>query len=161
MNRSVTKTAGGDCATYCVFRYRGHTFAVTASCLREVSSSPKFAELPVRSRGLAGICHLRNEFVPVLRVPVRNESQAKLDEAASKMLTLQGAHGDWGLLADEVVAITPLDFTGGPSKYQDEWSAAWLGSTTFREEVVQILDPTGLYRAVEDELSRSQESSIS
>ena len=53
---------------YCLFHRATATFGLLASVVREVASRPPITVVPDADPFLAGICHIRNEFLPVLHL---------------------------------------------------------------------------------------------
>ncbi len=95
--------------------------------------------LPLAAPTLAGICHVRNEFLPVVRL-----EDMEVEAEGARLLVLSGAHGNWGLLARHVHALAALEATHANSYVGgDIWSGAVLGSALYREQVVKNSSPSG------------------
>ncbi len=54
------------CDQFCIFRVGSESFALAASSVREVAEHPPVVRVPDSPSALVGLCHLRNEFLPVL-----------------------------------------------------------------------------------------------
>ncbi len=52
---------------YCLFQRATVTFGLLATAVREVAIRPSITVVPDADPLLAGICHIRNEFLPVVR----------------------------------------------------------------------------------------------
>lgn len=138
---------------YCVFVCHTNWFALPATCIREVCPKPPLVAIPRAATVLAGICHLRNEFLPVVRL-----DDSASDVEVNQLLVLSGTQGNWAILARHVCALEALEMSHVTNFVQgDVWSAAVLGSAFYREHVVKILEPQRLYRCIEQSLNRGWE----
>lgn len=133
---------------YCVFRCGAFGFALPAHSVREVTVRPAVIVVPCCASVLAGLGHLRNEFLPVFSLSALSSDEGLSDEAPEgQMLVISGPEGAWGLLIDQVVALEPLEISiAAGASPDDEWSAVLVGSASYRDQVVRILEPNGLYR---------------
>jgi two-component system chemotaxis response regulator CheV len=153
--RSNSGLAVPDCDKYCVFASGVTTFALRATAVREVGLRPKIALVPDSHPMLAGLAHIRNEFVPVLRIAGADSGSNSDDRLARHLVILASDSGPWGFLVDNVIGLLPLEvsmcseFKGGLS-----WSAAVMGSATIDHRVVHVLDERALQRFSADALSR-------
>ena len=136
------------CEKHCVARCGSSWFAFPASAVREVAVRPTIVKVPRSDSVLAGLCHLRNEFIPVLSaadlLEVRDSSTTE-----GHMLVLTGVDGPWALLIDAVAALDILEIS-----FVREWestdarSSSMVGTASFQDHVVQVLDPELLYRFI-------------
>lgn len=146
MNSSPANT----CERYCVFACHTTWLAIPAASVREVCPTPPLVRIPTATSLLAGLCHLRNEFLPVVQL-----ESATTETGESRMIVLCGSHGTWGLLTQQIGPLEYLEVSHVSSYGSDEiWSAAVLGSAFYRDRVVQIVEPSRLYRLVEQSLNR-------
>ena len=143
------------CESYCVLRVGASWFALPALAVREICPAGKPVRLPDSPALLAGIVHLRNEFLAVVRLDdLAGEGEGET-QPERQLLVLSGPNSPWAVLVDEVAALAPLEVSvDGEAKTPDSWAAVVLGSATFRERVVRALDPNRLHRLAEQELSR-------
>ena len=141
---------------YCVFRHGGSVFALPANSVVEVSGSPVMVPIPDSDPVLAGVAHLRNEFLPVIEL-LALAGEPGADEAVERqLLVVKGTNGPWALLIDRVLGLDFLDISNNHDVYQaDDWTSAVVGSATFRTEVTRILEPRTLYQLAESVLQRS------
>jgi chemotaxis signal transduction protein len=138
--------------THCVFRRGTSWFALPALSVREVLSRPSIVIVPHARSPLTGLCHVRSEFLPVLNLgPLFGEEAAFLS-TESQMVVIEAAEGNWGLLVDQVVALTSLETSVAPEGSSNSWSAAVLGWATYRDQVVRVVEPGVYYRLAEVEL---------
>jgi hypothetical protein len=141
--------------THCVCRRGASWFALPALSVREVLSRPATVLVPNAAAVLTGLCHVRSEFLPVLNLgPLLGEDSPLLPTEA-QMVVIVSAEGNWGLLVDEVVALTSLDVSVAPESYSSSWCAAELGWATYRDQVVRVVDPAVFYRLAEVALQDS------
>lgn len=139
----------------CVFRVGSSWFSLLATAVREVTMAPDLVRVPGSHPALAGLCHVRNEFVPVVLLGPLLGDAADAQPAARKMLVLSGSAGNWALLVEEVVALESLETLIDPdARSSDVGASAVMGTATCRDQVVRVLDPNSLYRRAE-ELLRS------
>jgi chemotaxis signal transduction protein len=143
-----------SCEKYCILRRGESWFGVPAFMVREITLAENMVPVPGTPEILAGLCHLRSEFVPVLHLPSLSPDKHAPESSAGQLLVLSGAQGPWGLIVDEVETLEPLEVavTADP-RGDDAWSAAVMGSSTCRDRVVHVLDPNALYRAAENALA--------
>ncbi len=154
IGRSATDAApfqGGDCEKYCVFQLRRSTIAVLADAVREVALRPAIASVPRSDLLLAGLTHLRNEFIPVIRLEPRAGNATDGD---AHILVLNANDGPWAMLVDRVLGLVPLEVSMcGDGGALTGWSSAVMGSATHENRIIQVLDVQALRRYVGDSLA--------
>lgn len=133
---------------FCVFRSSDTWLGIPALAVRRVEPRPQLTPIPQSDPILLGLAHLQNEFVPVVSLRalthVQYENSTQLEK---QLLVLAGHHGAWGLLIDQVVTLAPLETSYSSfTTQEDRWSAVTVGSATYRDQVLQILEPLALYR---------------
>ncbi len=142
--------------TYCVFRRGSTWFAFPAENVREVCERPTLVAVPGSTNVLAGLCHFRSEFTPVIRLDhLLTEDGARLGEEP-QMLVVQSGDGAWGVLADEVRALVSLEPSAG-EEVTDMlcWTSAITGWAAWEAESVRVLHASNLRDLIESELTRS------
>lgn len=138
---------------HCVFRCGGSWFSMPATAVREVAMAPDLVRVPGSHTVLAGLCHLRNEFVPILLLGGLLGESGGHRTAAQKLLVISGSSGDWGLLIDEIVALESVETSLNPElRLQDGRYAAVMGTATYQNQVIRVLDAHSLYRRAEEAL---------
>jgi chemotaxis signal transduction protein len=142
---------------YCVVRARGEGFAVPASAVREVLSDVTLVPLPHISSLLAGVCHVRSEFLPVIRLSALFDPTAADSQASNHVVIVQGHNGPWALLVDEALALTALEpsLSIEPPSGGDAGPDAVIGTATFGDRIVRVLDVSATYRWAEKQLKES------
>jgi chemotaxis signal transduction protein len=142
------------CEKYCVFQRGDSLFAILATSVREVGLRPKISSVPGSHEILAGLAHIRNEFLPFVRL---NESagydqRGPSDEA--QMVIVSGDNGPWGLLVDRVIGLLPLEVSLCSDMHGAQgWLAAVMGSATLDHRVVRVLDERALNRLATETLN--------
>ena len=96
---------------------------------------------------LKGLCHLQNEFFPVVSLQALTQIQYETaPDSEQQLLIINGPQGAWGLLIDQAVTLAVLEASISTfSNHQDQWSKVTLGSASYQNQVLQILDPTAIY----------------
>lgn len=139
MNNNDLKT----CDRHCIFRAAGSTFAVSALLVCEIAERPPMVSVPDAPGVLAGLCHFRNEFLPVLDLAHFLGTVSSDSRAAEYILVLTGDEGRWALLIDRGLALEPLEIayaaSGGTSQ-------VLVGTASYRDDVLQVLDADTLYQ---------------
>ena len=130
-----------DADRHCVFRCYDNWFAINATAVREITFSPHLSIVPGSHSLLAGICHLRSEFLPVIRIDALL-GDGPVDQCDDqKLLVLGSGTAPWAILISEVAALVALDtLTGGDMNVDDPISSVLLGTAMFGDEVVRVLD---------------------
>lgn len=131
---------------HCVFCLGDSWFALPATCLLEVAANPGVSAVPGANSVLAGICHLRNEFLAAidLRALAGEES---VDFGDQRLLVINGSNGAWAVLVDRIVGLESLEVSISQDMHSaDDWTAAMIGSATLRNRAIRILEPSRVYR---------------
>lgn len=137
---------------YCIASCGETWFAFPAVVVREVAVRPRVVPVPQSNRVLSGLCHLRNEFLPVLRASVLLGLDDTV-ESDERMIVMTGVDGPWGLLVDSVAALEPLEISYVHDwESADAWSSSMTGTASYRDQIVQVLDPEVLHRFIVDQL---------
>lgn len=140
---------------YCLFHRATATFGLLASVVREVASRPPITVVPDADPFLAGICHIRNEFLPVLHLS-EFAAPKECRGTEQQIIVVSAASGPWALLVDRVIGLLPLEVSlCSDVGASHGWSAAVMGSATYQNQVVQVLDANALLRLAEDVLHRN------
>jgi chemotaxis signal transduction protein len=142
-----------SCEKYCILRRGSSWFGLPAYMVREITLAENMVPVPGTPKVLVGLCHMRSEFVPVVRLPSLSAEERASAAPAGQLLVLTGAQGPWGLAVDEVETLEPLEVSVSTDpRGADSWSAAVMGSASYRGHVVHVLDPNAFYQAVENAL---------
>ena len=135
---------------FCVFRSGDRWYGTPALGVRGIVPRPTLTRIPFSDPSLRGLCHLQNEFVPVISLHAL--SQIKYETAADseqQMMVMTGNLGPWGLLIDQAVALASLETSiSNFANRHDKWSRVIVGSASYQNQVLQIVDPTALLNYV-------------
>jgi chemotaxis signal transduction protein len=147
--------------THCIFRRGSGWFALPAVSVREVILRPPVVIVPHSDPILAGLCHVRGEFLPALRLDSLLVENADCLPSEEQMIVVNGPEGSWGLLTDEVEALATLETSTTPETgFEDLWSEAVAGWSAYESQVVRVLDPNRFYRATQRALEQWWEGGL-
>jgi len=133
------------CEKFCILRLGNCWFAVPAMSVREVVTRPALVSVPATHCVLEGLCHLRAEFLPVLRLAVLvNLEESPAAAPPSQVMVMTGPGGPLGLSVDQVMALEPLEVVINCDDY--DRSSVVMGSANYRDQVVRVLNHTSLIR---------------
>ena len=145
-------------AKHCIFRCGEAQYALAATALREVTHAPALVRVPHCPRSLAGICHIRSEFVPVVFLdPLLGDRESHIQEP-KQLLVLTNSLGPWALMIDRVIAIDSIETHVDVGPRNEGQLAPVLGTATYRSVVVRVLDPNALHRIVQQSRYREWSS---
>jgi chemotaxis signal transduction protein len=132
---------------YCVFQSGGGWFGIPALAVKSVVPLPELTPIPQSDPILKGLCHHQNEFFPVVSLQALTQIQYETSpDSEQQLLIILGPQGPWGLLIDQAVSLADLEISISTfSNHHDQWSKVTLGSATFHNQVLQILDPTAIF----------------
>lgn len=144
----MKQTDLSDSERYFVFKSGERWYGMPALAVRSVAPRPDITQTPYSDPILKGLCHVQNEFLPVVSLQALTQIQYETSQGSEQqLLVVFGPQGAWGLLIDEAVAIAPLETSISTfSNRLDRWSKVTLGSASFRSQVLQVLDPNAIYQ---------------
>jgi len=132
---------------HCVFRSGENWFGIPAEAIRGIVPRPEIAPLPHADASLKGVCHIQNEFMPVVSLRALSGIQYENSDAEQQLAILLNPQGPWGLLIDAADALAELEIS--ISKFSDEsdpWSRVIVGSASWNCQVLQILDSEAIHQ---------------
>ncbi|MCA9176950.1 MAG: chemotaxis protein CheW [Planctomycetales bacterium] len=142
---------------HCVFDSGTQWYAVPALSVRYVTTTPQLFHVPETDSSVAGLCHLRSEFLAAVHLD-RLAGVESTDDAPPQLISIAGVHGAWGLLVSDVRDLCSLDSTTADTERRGFGSCV-VGAATHEGRFVRLLDPNRLYKLVEERL-RSAWSSL-
>ena len=152
----MTTSTENQIEKYCVFRQGSSLFALPANCVVEVSPNPVMVAMPDSNPVLAGVAHLRNEFLPVLELRALMDVEAHQGSLERQLLVVNGTHGPWAVLVDRVMGLESLEISNNQDlPNADDWTSAVIGAAALHNEVTRVLNPRILYRLAENVLQQS------
>lgn len=136
---------------HCIFRCGAATFSLPANAVREIVPTPDVVSVPVSHDTLAGLGHVRNEFLPILNLEPMIGPQARVTLNPGQLLVLNSPLGPWGLLIDKVISIDVVE-THVDAGHRGDSASILLGTASHHGDVLSVLDANGLHRAVQQAL---------
>ena len=132
---------------HCVFCCDDQWFGITAMSVRTIVPCPEVTQVPFSDPILVGLCQIQNEFIPIVSLRALTQLQYEpASKTAQQIMVLNGPAGPWGLLVDRATTLATLEISiSSYSQDQDRWAKAILGSATFQQHVLQILDPDAVF----------------
>lgn len=152
---SATATLDEPSATdkHCLFRSGRTWFAVPAIAVREIAVSPVLVRVPRSDPALAGMCHLRSEFIPVISLNHLLRFDIGENERPDNQLVVIKSSSVWSLQIGEAAAIESLETLITPDTRSDEvHQTPVIGTAMFRDKIVRVLDPGGILRLAQQTL---------
>lgn len=140
---------------YCVFQAENSIWAVAAASVREIADTAPIVNVPEAPPEVVGVCHIRMEFVPVLSLPGLLGEAGGDRESADFLLILDGSEGRWALPIQRALSLHPLEIAVGEAATDaNPRSSGILGTATFRDQVLRIVDASWLYRRAHDVMEK-------
>ena len=138
---------------HCVFRSGTCWYSLPAVSVREITIAPQFVAVPHSHSSLAGLCHLRSEFVPVISLSSLLEIEDRqVSQPNNKLMVLNGA-SVWALLIAEAAALESLETILAPeSRMDDSHQSPVMGTAMFNDQILRVLDPNRLFRLAQQTL---------
>ncbi|QEG41047.1 chemotaxis protein CheW [Roseimaritima ulvae] len=138
---------------YCLFRSGDSWFAIPAIAVHEIAACPALVPVPHSGPALAGMCHLRSEFNPVIALnPLLRSDEASGVRGDNQLLVIQSS-SVWSLLIAEAAGIVSLETLVTPeSRGDDRIQTPVIGTSMFRDHIVHVLDPGGILRLAQQTL---------
>lgn len=133
---------------FCVFHSGDGWYGIPALSIQRVEPRPSLTRAPHCDPVLRGLCHVQNEFVPVFSLLAITQIQYEVQpNSEQQLLLMAGPSGSWGLLIDQTLGLADLETSYSSFSDQGEaWSKVTVGSASYRNQVLQILDPTATYQ---------------
>lgn len=141
---------------HCIFRSGNSWYSVPAVAVREITVAPELFAVPQSHRALAGLCHLRSEFVPVISLGGLLEVEdQQVSQRNNRLMVLQGT-SVWSLLIAEAAALESLETILAPeSRMDDSYQSPVMGTAMFNDEILRVLDANRLFRLAQQTLESS------
>lgn len=137
---------------HCVFRVERSWFSIPATAVQEITLPTEMVSVPGSPPSLAGMCTVRSEFVPVLRLDSILQEPCREHDRDFKLLVINAAGSSWAILIDEVIALESLETLIHPDQRPDVSQTPVLGTATCREQIVRVLDPNSVFRIAHESL---------
>lgn len=158
LNQSATAMLSDLSASdkHCVFRSGKGWYSLPAVAVREITISPQLVSVPQSHPSLAGLCHLRSEFIPVLSLSALLEvDDQSVSQPNNKLMVINGS-SVWAILIAEAAALESLETILSPeSRMEDSHLSPVMGTAMFDEQILRVLDPNRLFRLAQQTLETS------
>ncbi len=142
---------------HCIFQVRDSLYAISVLDVREVTLAPPLVRVPSCPPTLAGLCHIRSEFVPVvLLAPLLGDSDARLP---AQLLVLNDPLGPWALMIDRAIAIDTIEMHVDAEHRDESHRSPVMGTATYQSEIIRVLDPQTLHQLVQQSRNRCWQTS--
>ena len=133
---------------YCVFENNENWVGLPSFQIRGVIPRPPITPLPHSDPVVVGVCHVQNEFFPVISLrsllDVQYENQTRAEQ---QMMIMSTDNSSWGLLIDRAVALAHLEVSISTlADREDTWCTVVTGSASYSNQVLQVLDPVAVYQ---------------
>lgn len=133
---------------YCVFQADGAVWAVPAASVREITDAVPIVKVPESPPQMVGVCHVRMEFVPVLNLQGVIGEWGQQSVSPEYLLIFDGSEGPWALQIQRALSLQTLEIAiNGSGQDGSTQNTAVLGTATFADGVIRIIDPATLYRS--------------
>jgi chemotaxis signal transduction protein len=143
----------------CVVRIGSSWISVAADMVREITIAAELVAVPQCHRALAGLCHLRSEFVPVIALDALLDIDGVSQSRQQPKLLVLGGHSVWALRISEAASIESLETLVAPESRMDDGSPTpIIGTAMFRDQIVRVLDPNIVFRLAQQALEEHWQS---
>lgn len=144
---------------HCIFRCDQSWFSLPAIAVREIAVAPDLVGVPNCHGSLAGLCHLRSEFIPVVSLPqLLSVESPETNELQSNLLVINGS-SVWAIRIAEAAALESLETLVSPDLRMDDMTPSPVtGTAMFRDQIVRVLDPVSVLRMAQQSLERGWQS---
>jgi chemotaxis signal transduction protein len=154
-SHSATSTLGdfSEASKHCVFRSGASWFSLPAISVREISITPELVRIPNCHDSLAGVCHLRSEFIPVISLTALLNIDTSQHARPHNQLMVIDSTNVWALLVAETASLETLETIVAPDARMDDASqSAVMGTAMFRDQIVYVLEPNSVFRIAQQTL---------
>ncbi len=142
-------------SSFCLFSSKGNVFACAATSVRSVAVCPDITPLPKSNSALLGLVYQQKEFLPVFDLGGRTKLLESKSKTPHQLLTLSVDDGDFGLLVDQVLGLDMLETSYATSSSPlHEWSGIVVGSATYRDQFVSVIEPATLASLLKERLEQ-------
>ncbi len=133
---------------YCVFQSADSWFGFPCLNIRRVIPRPSITRMPFSDPVLRGLSHIQNEFVPVYSLRSLLNVEYESNDCEQQLMVLSGPQNPWALLIDRSVGLAELEtsWSALAQMGEDRWSKVVVGSATYQNHVLRVLDPDAIYR---------------
>ena len=139
-----------------IFRTGSRWFSVPAIAVREVTIAPALVPVPGCHAALAGLCHYRSEFIPVLALDQLLDMDGNHSSEPQDRLIILGDRMSWAMPVAEAAALESLETLMTPELRHEETNPNLImGTSIFRGQIVRILDEKAVLKIAQKLLEES------
>ncbi|MDG2223545.1 MAG: chemotaxis protein CheW [Rubripirellula sp.] len=139
-----------------VFRTGALWFSVPAIAVREVTIAPALVSVPGCHASLAGLCHFRSEFIPVLALERLLDMDGIHPSEPQDRLIILGDRVRWAIPVAEAAALESLETLVTPElRHEDGNPGLIMGTSIFRGQIVRVLDEKAVLRLAQKSLEET------
>ncbi|MEM1068176.1 MAG: chemotaxis protein CheW [Planctomycetota bacterium] len=139
-----------------VFRTGDLWFSVPATAVREVTIAPQWVQVPGCHPSLAGLCHLRSEFIPVVALQQLLDIDGIEGTDRQDKLIIFGGRVSWAIPVAEAAALESLETLITPElRHEDSNPNLIMGTAIFRDQIVRVLDANAVLRLAQKSLEET------
>ncbi|MGB0599151.1 MAG: chemotaxis protein CheW [Rubripirellula sp.] len=154
--RSPDRTPTIDSGKQFVFRTGARWFSVSAIAVREVTIAPDLVSVPGCHTALAGLCHYRSEFIPVLALDQLLDMDGNHASEPQDRLIILGDRVSWAMPVAEAAAVESLETLMTPElRHEDGNPNLIMGTSIFRGQIVRVLDEKAVLKLAQKLLEES------
>ncbi|MEM7455696.1 MAG: chemotaxis protein CheW [Planctomycetota bacterium] len=130
---------------FCVFRSGTGWFGLPALSIAQVTTRPQLTPVPGSDSALAGLARVRNEFVPAFSFASITMFDEAMTCSEDQLVVINSVAGSWGLLVDQTIDVVALETSlSALANQEDHWSRVSAGSASYKDQVLQVLEPDSL-----------------
>ncbi len=137
---------------YCIFRCSGETFCLPALSVRHVVPQVEVTPIPMSTKTLVGMVKIQQELMTLFSLEQIYDFSQRSTAEHQKILVLNRDTGPWGLLIDEVETLAELEISICPQSSVNDRPNYVIGSATYKDEFVTVIDPENLYSVLTGQL---------
>ncbi len=143
---SMSRLNLDDAQRYCVFQSEESWFGIPCLSVRSIVPRPTVTRMPFSDPVLKGVSHIQNEFIPIVSLRSLLNVQYESNESEQQLMIFCSTSSPWGLLIDRAVGLAELEpsYSAVSPKEEQQWSKVVVGSASWSNHVLQILDPDAI-----------------
>ncbi|MEM7312299.1 MAG: chemotaxis protein CheW [Planctomycetota bacterium] len=138
-------------STHCVFRVEDDWYSVPAQTVREIVVAPVLTEIPFCHSALLGLCHLRNEFLPVFSLNLLMDVGSESHWVGTERLLVLESQSSWALLISETAALNTIQLSMADEERPD---GCLMGTALLNDKFINVLHVQRLYGRVQSLLEQ-------
>ena len=106
--------------------------------------APELVAVPDCHEALAGLCHLRSDFIPVVTLQSLLDAAATTTNDNSACLLVFDNVCPWSLLISGSAVLESIETIVSQESRSDHDHSVIIGTAMFRDRIVRVLNPNAL-----------------